>query len=148
MIKLKRFYFKYSIMTYYAATIKKTRGVPVESDYEDYLSEVFRKNPSIADRGRFYEYTRGCHVHMLLYSERPIGYSDLKIHNHGWNVNLSVVRSLGAWNTYIRKDQGKLIEEEAERDVCEVTRRDFSVSPPVEGEISPLQLYKKYGRIV
>lgn len=95
-------------MTYfYACTIKRTRGTPTEADYESYLSTMLAKNPSISDRGRFYEYTRGCHVHMLLYSERKIGYSDLKLSDrqHGWNINLSPVRSLTAWNRYIRKDQ-------------------------------------------
>lgn len=88
-------------------------------------------------------------MHMLLYSERPVGYSDMKLteKQYGWNIDISPCRSLGAWNTYIHKDQGKLTVVEAERDV-QNARQVRSVSPPVPGELSPPQLYKKYGRIV
>lgn len=153
-------------MSYYAFTLKKTRGTPVVSDYETYLAAMLQKNPGIDDRGRFYEYTRGCHVHMLLYSERPIGYSDLKLteRQHGWNINVSPCRSLGAWNTYIRKDQNRADIRVAKLDVRKAARRDFSVSSDSKSDtdlagairigsgsdelLTPPQLFQKYGRIV
>lgn len=138
-------------MPFYAFTLVKVRGSPKETDYDDYLSSMLSKNPGISDRGRFYEYTRRCHVHMLLYSERPIGYADLKLkeYQHGWNLNLQVVKSLPAWNRYIRKDQQKGTESQRSAETVATPEVGVQSEETIEEyRTTASDIYKRFGRIV
>lgn len=153
---------------YYALTLKKTRGTPIKSDYEGYLATMFQKNPGLEDCGSYYEYTKGLHVHCLLYKRGAFGYGDClnSARQHGWSIKLKLVYNLSGWKKYIQKDQSvSAIQQESDRVAAKrtgsplgsaksVTSDESVESPNVNleleytHEVSASEIYSKFGRIV
>lgn len=119
---------------YYAFTIKLTRGNPTKQDYEDYLAQMLRNNPSIELISFNWEYTRGLHVHACLFKRGIIGFSDLinVEGQRGVNMKLEKIRdgTLAQWKRYQEKDH--------EPGNIEVLARSASEAEPLNHDTEPV----------
>lgn len=145
---------------YYAITIKKTRGTPDRSDYEGYMATMFQKNPGLVDCGSYYEYTKGLHIHGLLFKRGAFGYSDAinSENQRGWSIRVRPVYNLAGWKQYIKKDLDKPTDiKRSEAGVVDHQRAEKRVSGDdvkvplsmeMEEEDNPSVIYRQYGRII
>lgn len=88
----------------YAITLKKTRGVPRVSDYEDYLAWLRENSFEVMNVN--YEVTRGLHIHFVLSSEEE-GYPNIKKEPHGWHIKCVPIWDRDGWVAYSEKDKSK-----------------------------------------
>lgn len=89
---------------YYALTIKKTRGVPTEKDYEEYFSWLIAQGYQIWEVN--YETTRGLHVHCILECAERIPHFKKALYrdNFGWNLHAVPIFHRRGWVRYSEKD--------------------------------------------
>jgi len=96
-------------MPYYAFTIKKTRGVPTDVHYENYLEWLSHK---FAIWNVNYEYHKGMHVHCILEAAKTPALSEVKFEKYGWSFRIVPIYNLTGWKKYITKDAIKNMQDE------------------------------------
>lgn len=87
----------------YAVTVKKTRGTPVLSDYESYLSWLGER---VVIYDVNYEFTRGMHIHFIISSATKLERKDPSLYRdrYGWNILALPIYNVEGWRRYIYKD--------------------------------------------
>lgn len=90
-------------MNTYAITIKKTRGTPTVSDYEDYLLWLSEK---VVIYNVNYETTRGLHIHFRVKTDLTLTPKDSRLYRYkyGWNILCRPEYYEQGWIKYITKD--------------------------------------------
>jgi len=121
-------------MNSYALTIKKTRGTPCISDYEQYLSFLMGKGFEIYNVN--YELTRGLHCPLLIKTNWKLAPKDPSLYRdrYGYNILAVPIFFKKGWIRYAEKDKYKL-------EVISIKERQmmhelYEEDPRVKSEVS------------